>query len=298
MLKAGIIGYKDCYGYAEIIKKHPAFELAGVFDPAFQFDTRIVPENLQVYYDSGDLIDASDAIIVASEEKLYLSLIIEAVKSSKPVFLHSSFNYSKADHAALNKLSAEAGELILVKHDFAFHEIFNRFVNIARHPLLIEVQQTAENRNELLSAVRANISAVLMLIKSNVRKVSINTLATLSTIPDIINVRIDFDNGALIKLQVNAVEDELNHNFKAYEHNNYYAFSLSRNELKSSQEQQKIRCLKHENTAEKQVYRQLESFYHSCMSYKPALNTIENEMVTQQIIDKIKDKLRVCFSIF
>jgi predicted dehydrogenase len=298
MLRIGIIGFKDCFCYASLIKAHPAFQLTGIFDPAFQFDTRTVPKNQPVFYELSDVLKASEAIIIASDDPNYYPFIVEVIKNSRPVFVHSTHNWSVNHHLQLSKIGAEAGELIQARHNFAFHEAFQKFNQLTRTPLLIETNQVVDNKNDLLLNLRSNISAVLMVVKSNIRKVTINAIASFGTVPDIFNVRLDFDNGTFAKIQANAIEQKSEHRIKVFEYNNYYDINISGHSLYSSLNNNTVLFSQHKNSVEKQIYLQLGAFYHSIVQPKEPINSIDNELITQNVIERVKEKIKVCFTVF
>lgn len=298
MLRIGIIGFKDCFCYAELVNSHPGFKLSGIFDPAFQFDTRIVPENQPVFYELSDVLDASQAILVASDDPNYYAYIIEAIKNSKPVFLHSTHNLSVHEHSQLSKIGDEAGEIIQVRHDFAFHRAFQNYIQLTHTPLLVDINQVVSKQSNLLISLRSNISAVLKVVKSNIRKVTVNAVASFNNIPDIFNVRIDFDNGTFVKIQINSIEREVLHKIKIFEYNEYFNIDILEHSLYSTKKTTEALFTEKENSVQKQIYRQIDAFYYSVIQFKETFNTIDNELITQKVIEKVKEKIKVCFTIF
>jgi len=300
MLKIGVIGKNYCESYVSIIKASDSFELVGIFDPSFQFEyPKLFQRNL-IYLSFEELARKCDALAFASPEKIYLPLIELALKYSKSVFLHSVHNLSLQEQFELLKLNEEAGEVLQIQQPLIFHDTFLAFQKVSYNPLLIQYNYSDGSESKLLVKTRLVVGATLSLFSSNVRKITANTISACSEVPDIIKIRIDFDNGSLAELMINSVEHQQANQIKCFEYNGFYEVNLINNQISGSKNNQNIsiKTLSDNNIPYKILEKQLSDFYKNIMNHTTPSNSIGNEIVTQRIIEKVKEKLRITINIF
>ncbi len=300
MLKVGIVGKNHSKSYISLINDCNYYELVGVFDPCFQFKTpKDFNQNL-IYLSFEELIKQSEAIIFASPEKIYLPLIEMALKYSRPVFLHSINNLSYQEQVQLMKLREEAGGVLQIQQPIIFHNTFQQFINLSKKPLLLTYNYSNASEKKLLLKTRLIIGAVLSVFKTNLKKVTVNTISAFNEMPDIIKIRIDFDNGSVAEIIVNAIEKQNINHVKCFEYNGFFDLDLIENSLVGQLNNNKVQHNTPivDNTIQKIIGEQLSNFYFNVTNHKTPKNSIENEIVTQKVIEKVKEKLRISINIF
>ena len=299
MHKIGIIGKNHCESYISAINLSKNIKLIGVFDPSFQFEH---PKNIQkdlIYLSFEELLINSDSIIFASSEKIYLPLIEVAIKYSRSVFLHSIHNLSYQEQIQLFKLQEEAGIILQIQQPIIFNEVFKKYVDLSNKPLLINYGYSDSSETQLLYKTRLIISAILSLYKSNLRKITINIISTFSEIPDIIKIRMDFDNGSVSEIMADSIGNQKAHFIKCYEYNSCLEVNLIENTLigKNETHDISIHTTSNNNTNQNIINKQLIDFHTNILNHSMPINSIENEMSTQEVIEKVKEKLRISINI-
>lgn len=289
MLRLGIVGKKRFQVYYNAICGIESLQFAGVFDPSFQFES---PKQLGeefVFYSFSDLLESCQGIVFTSAEKIYLPLIELALKYAKPVFLHGVHNLSLCEQKDILKLQDESREVVQVQQSILFNNEYVKNFSSKVTPLLWQFSCSGSNISNLLLQTRTMIAATLPNIKSNIRKTTVNLISSCSEVPDIYKVRIDFDNGSIADITASKVEPDNEMLIKCYEYNNFIKANLitSDNSMFLSSEPFK-------NTLELQ----LKNFYKNICSFKSPINSIENEINTQQVIEQVKQKLRININIF
>ncbi len=300
MLKIGIVGKNHSKPYISLINGNNYFQLVGVFDPCFQFKTpKDINHNL-IYLSFEELLKQSEAIVFASDEKIYLPLIEMAVKYSCSVFLHSINNISYNEQIQLMKLHEEAGGIIQIQQPIIFNNTFQEFLSLSKKPLLLNYNYSNSSEKNLLAKTRSIINAVLSVFKTNIKKVTVNTISAFNEVPDIIKIRLDFDNGSVSEIVVNAIEKQNINQIKCFEYNGFFNLDLIENQLVSQQNTGKVyhNTPIADNTILKIIGKQLTNFHFNVTNHKTPKNSIENEIVTQQVIEKVKEKLRISINIF
>ncbi len=300
MLKISIVGKNYSELYLSIITKFENFNLTGLFDPSYQFES---PKNIDpkyIFTSFDDLLNNSEAIVFASPEKIYLPLIEIALKYSKSVFLHSVHSLSLDEQLGLRKLHEEASEVLQIYQPVIFHDGFLEYRKFSQNPLLLQYNFSDKNESKLLVKSRSVAGALLSVNKSNVRKVTANTIAACAEVPDIIRVRIDFDNGGITEIMVNNLENYPANFLKCYEYNQYFEINFLKNEFSGTINDQQIliNTNQENNTLQMILKKQLINFYFNIKNFQTPVNSIENEILTQKVIEKVKEKLRININIF
>jgi hypothetical protein len=298
MLKIAVVGNTNHQIYIKAIDENPDLTLTGIFDPSFPFE---IPKDLKdkpVFCSFADMLSVADAIVFAATENSYFPFMELAIQCSKPVFIHSTFYLNFEEHQLLLKLKDEAGVIVQVYHSFIFHDAYAEYLKVCKTPLLIDCHYSGIKEKNLLPVIRQQVSGILSLFSNNIRRVTANTLTTFSEIPDIITLRIDFNNGSIANIVVNSVEKELQHIIKTYEYGNNYRIDFNQNFVKcTSKSQEFVTCVDAlQNTTEKNIAKQLGNFYQNILNHHLPVNSIENEIVTLNVMEKVKEKLRVCFN--
>ncbi|MGD9993048.1 MAG: hypothetical protein AB7S69_07095 [Salinivirgaceae bacterium] len=300
MLKTGIVGHQNSQFYYKNFSSQASFKVVGIFDPSFQFETpSTFPKNL-IFSSFGELLNQSDVLIFASAENTYYPLIELAVKQGKPVFLHSTYYLSLDELSHLIKLKEEASGLVEVYHPYLWHDAFIEYGKLSKTPLLVESSESGIERKDLIPSVRNQVNAILTRYSSNVKRVTANIISSFSEVPDIITLRLDFNNGSIVNIMVNSIEKEMRHTVKFFEYNSYYAIDLTQNQLVCSDSANDFKTLlsKKNNTADSMLQKQSYDFYHNIMHHLLPQNSLENEYNTCKVMEKVKEKMRVSINIF
>jgi hypothetical protein len=300
MLKTGIVGHQNSQFYYKNFSSQATYKVVGIFDPSFQFEIpSTFPKNL-IFSSFSELLNQSDVLIFASAENTYYPLIELAVKQGKPVFLHSTYYLSLDELSHLIKLKEEASGLVEVYHPYLWHDAFIEYGKLSKTPLLVESSQSGIERKDLIPAVRNQVNAILTRYTSNIKRVTANIISSFSEVPDIITLRLDFNNGSVVNIMVNSIEKEIRHTVKFFEYNSHYAIDIIQNQLVCSDSANDFKTLlsKKNNTVDSLLQKQSYDFYHNIMNNHLPQNSLENEYNTCKVMEKVKEKMRVSINIF
>ena len=298
MFRVGVVGESSRKVYSPIVNSINSLELVGIFDPSFQFKQPSNVEEHLVYLSFEELLNKSDSIIFASSENIYVPLIEMAIKHSKFVFLHSLHNVLYKEQLQLLKLKDEAGTLLQVQHPIVHSQIFKKQLSLSKKPLLLSYDYSDSSEGNLLYRTRLVIGAILSIIKSNIRKTTINTISTFSDVADVIKIRLDFDNGSVADVTISSISKESKHFINSYEHNSYLETDLIENTISGKVDGENVFIQADSEIFNDNIKAQLIDFYTKIASQSSPVNYFNNEIITQKIIDKIKDKLRIYANIY
>ncbi len=215
MIKLGIIGppLNIATHLQAAIQQHDVF-LSGYFSENIN-NTNFNHPALPEYKKTEKLIADSDAIIISADNSEYFNIAVTALKNAKHLFMPITLLNSLSEANKLIKLAYEANVVLKVfRQEAGFTEVFNEF-GINGGVWLIEMHHftslSGKNPSKhMFFSLLNNLDLILGLTRSNVAGLKASGLNMMSDVPDIINARIDFDNGcsATITLSNASLKEE------------------------------------------------------------------------------------------
>jgi predicted dehydrogenase len=246
-----------------------------------------------------EVLEESQAVIFLSPERLYLPIIEKAIKFGKSVFLNSTANYSEEEHKLLCNLANESNEIIQVYHPYLFNEAFDCYRTNSKRPLIFRVSNVGGNKTQLMVNLRNDLSALFSMIKSNVKQVFASSHTIFNDFPDTYNIILTFDNGTQAYFLIDGVDQSREHILRIYEYGQVHTIDVFNDKAKSAMEQVD-KVFSHDGNSpskDRLIAHQLNDYYQNILNFKQPLHGIENELLTQAVIEKVKEKVRFAFNI-
>jgi predicted dehydrogenase len=314
MIKTGIYGFPDSeLDILEKIMDVPELNIVGMYNPLVSNDFREVESkyNLKAYPEAGSLISDVDAIIALSPMS-GLDKVEELVRNSKHVFFEPSAEYCNRDVSKLSGIVEEAN----VKVQAGFHHRFNNTFLSARpfivNPKFIQANYfkrfsfNTEACSVLMDMLIGDIDIVLGMIRSNLKAVHANATSINREGPDIINVRLEFMNGAVAQLTAGRIATNNTHEISFYCDRDYTSIDLIRNkawQVKKRNQNSEMKLFQ-ENIGDLIVdpipvkpnnhyYDEFSSFAKSIVFDKSPEVDLETVLKTYSVAAQIKDKIKL-----
>ncbi|MQY78177.1 MAG: hypothetical protein GH151_03155 [Bacteroidetes bacterium] len=213
MIKIGVIGLKRS-GTGEIkkIKKSGGFQITGIFDPDFIYAKKVSSQLSVPFYESpDDLIAQCDAIIFSLPADNHFNLLIQTLKCSKHLLIKNPLSISLESANELVKLTREANVVVQLGNTERMNPAFKASLKYIKNPVFIDIQRYSKpgkyiNEKELiLDLLFKDIDIVTSLYRSNIKKVNAIGVSIGGEKVDIVNARLEFDNGSVAMLTLNSV---------------------------------------------------------------------------------------------
>ena len=195
-------------------------------------------------------------------------------------------------------LSSEADVKVQISSEEKFNPAFeaaNKFIN---KPMLIDFNRSIDvsifvkGQSLVLDYMLSDIDLVLSVIKSGVKKISANALSILNNSVDLVDVRLEFDNGAIAKLHVDKIGENKSVKSKFYQLNNLIDINFTENNLQVFSNE--VDGFNGETTSFQDVNsikNEFVSFYDSITNDKETkvslLNGLDSLMIAKKILDLI-----------
>lgn len=325
MLTIGVLGAGNAgKTHIRLLKEIGAYELVGFYDPSKKIADAVSEEfGLTAFPSAEMLLEACDVINITSQTVANYKIAEKALRKSRHVFIEKPFSNSVAETKSLMRLAVEANSKVQVGQIERFNAAFIASKRHIGEPLFIETQRLhpihslEQTASLVMDLMIHDIDIVLSLVKANIRHISATGVAVISDSPDIVNARIEFDNGAVASLMVSRVALENKHSSMFFRRDAYInvnflentahivhpedknVISIDLDESKPFIEESSVKILnnmilsKIEVAASDAVKMQLESFAAAIINNTRPLVPIDDGYNAMAVANKIIDQLRL-----
>lgn len=208
MVKIGLIGVGHLGRiHLRLLKEIDTIQLVGIYDHNAEHARAVSREfGVKAFSSADELIPEVDALDIVTPTISHYEYAVQALKNSKHVFIEKPVTETVEEGKKLVSLSREAGVKVQVGHVERFNPAFLAAKNYLQQPMFIETHRLAEfnPRGTDVSVVHDlmihDIDIVLSVVRSPVKKISASGVAVVSDTADIVNARIEFDNGCVANL--------------------------------------------------------------------------------------------------
>ena len=312
MLTIGVLGAGNTgKNHLRLLREIGAYKLMGYYDPSGKpMDEE---PGIPVFRSAGELLDACDVIDITSPTSANYKIAEQALRKSKHVFIGNSFSNDIPQVKKLIQLARESGSKVHVGQNERFNAAFQASRKYIGTPSLIESKQhyainsLHENISLVSDLLIHDIDRVMSLVNSNVRSVHAAGVSVIHETPDIINARIEFDNGAVADFSISRIAPVAKHLSVFYRRDAYIEVDLRENTARivhrdSDQETLQNDSVKSLNNISLNnievapfdaVRLQLESFSEAIINNTRPLVPIDDGFSALPVVNKIIDQLRL-----
>jgi predicted dehydrogenase len=227
----GLIGKAD--SMFSSLKQNEDIEIIGIYDPDFARAKKIAENNnLPFHTNPFGVIAQSDLIIIPKTDENSFNLMVESVLNSKHVIICNPVLLTVHEVDVITKLAREASVSVVPFLPYRFNNCLINTKSYVFNPGHIEISYTSMpefKQKNLISEVLINgIDLVLNLVKGNVKKVYANAVRVIGAAPQLIIVRLDFDNGCTANLSFNFISNHDSFNVVVYQPRQIVELDLAR----------------------------------------------------------------------
>ncbi|NQV16617.1 Gfo/Idh/MocA family oxidoreductase [bacterium] len=235
-LKAGLIGAGHIGRFhTNHLRQHQDWDFLGLFDTD-SARANLISEEYQVpvVHDHLALINACDALFIACPTKFHFSYAQTALNAGKHVFIEKPITATLQEAEQLVSLADHNHLNIQVGHVERFNPALAALDGITLEPRFIEAHRLVSfvPRGIDNPVVHENmihdIDIILSLVKSPVSDIQANGLAVVSTLADIANARITFDNGCVANVTASRISLNPMRKMRIFQPENYITIDFQK----------------------------------------------------------------------
>lgn len=305
MLKIGLLGAS---GLAKIhirllIELHDQFELVGFYEP----DDLKAKQISDIYgvkrflsYD--DLLKKADCVDIVSSTLKHYEFATLALRKSKHIFLENPITHTIEEARSLINLSREASVKFQVGSTNRFNPAFLASVSSINKPKLIDAQNHLQYNAEsseislVLDLMMSDIDIILTIVKSGIRKISATGISVFSKENDIVNVKLEFDNGCVANLSASRLSKFYRNEMQFFQKEKCITVNFLTNELEEvaiehTEDSRLIVSTAPEIKALNPIKNELKSFYDVIVNDTDPIVSLSDGYDSLTIAHKILDIL-------
>ena len=208
MLKIGVLGAGHLGKiHLNCIKQIEEYDLVGFYDPAVDTARQVEEEQgIPAFATIDALIDTVDVVDIVTPTIRHFECASKALQKRRHVFIEKPIVATPDEANALKKLADEAGVKVQVGHVERFNPAFIAAEPFIGEPLFIEAHRLAlfnprgTDVPVVLDLMVHDLDILLTIVKAPISHLSASGVSIVSPTPDITNVRIEFENGAVANL--------------------------------------------------------------------------------------------------
>ncbi len=209
------------------------YQLAGIFDTDRDLTQTIAKEfGVKAFSSLDELIRAVDVVDVVTPTSSHFAVVKKALMGGCHVFVEKPLTETLEEARELIELSQQSGKLVQVGHVERFNPALLALGDTPIKPYFIEAHRLAlfnprgTDVSVVLDLMIHDLDIVLKLAGAKVSDVRASGVAVLSTTPDIVNARIEFDNGAVANLTASRVSLKNMRKVRLFQRDAYISLDL------------------------------------------------------------------------
>lgn len=213
MIKVGIIGAGHLGKiHIKCINEIPEFTLMGFYDKD-EANARLVAKEFGIrnFHSIDELIDEVDVVDIVTPTIAHFEPAARALKQFKHVFIEKPIVTTPEEALKLIDIAHEANVKVQVGHVERFNPAMVAALPFIDNPMFIEVHRLATFNPRgtdvpvILDLMIHDIDIVLHTVHANLRRISASGVAIITDTADIVNARLEFDNGCVANLTASRI---------------------------------------------------------------------------------------------
>lgn len=220
--------------HAKMLSTMESIRFAGVYDIDPERARTVAAEfGTTAYTDLGALLDAVDAVTIATTTTAHFAVAQEAIGRKVHVFLEKPITETVAEAEQLCRLADQAGVTVQVGHIERFNPAILALADFPLRPLFVESHRLAQFKPRgtdvavVLDLMIHDIDLILTFVRSPVRQIDASGVAVVSDTIDIANARIQFENGCVANVTASRISQRSMRKMRLFQPNAYVSLDFS-----------------------------------------------------------------------
>jgi len=249
MIKIGVVG---CGHLGEIhiklLKKSNNFDIKGFIDNDDNKSQEIEKKyELKRFYDLDNFSNKIDAVIIATPTAFHFNLAKFFIEQKKHVFIEKPITSTTKEAQELVLLVKKFGLIGQVGHVERFNSAYLNVKNLLK-PMFIEAHRLSHypergtDVSVVLDLMIHDIDIILSIVDSKIKSINANGTKVISNNPDIVNARIEFQNGCVANLTASRISLKKMRKMRLFQPDSYISmdFDLGKSE--------QVKIIDHDNS--------------------------------------------------
>lgn len=203
--------------HAEILAKVPGVEITGYFNPAADFSMAgSANGSIRKFVSFEDFLLQVDAIDFVCRSQSCFDIASQALKRTKHLFISTSILKNRQQAHELINLANEANVTLMVERPVRYHAALNAILPQIKDLRLIEIHNQFSDENDnsyesIFRAIMTDVEIIHTVLHANVKNLKACGIKMVNGNPDVINIRLEFDNACVANLNCSRITSENSH---------------------------------------------------------------------------------------
>ncbi|MBL7930419.1 MAG: Gfo/Idh/MocA family oxidoreductase [Bacteroidia bacterium] len=219
--------------HLRLLMENPNWNVVGVYDIDMTLTRDLALQySIKAFASLEEALDHSQVVDIATPSSTHYEIARQSIIAGKHVFVEKPVTSNLKDAKKLQKLIAEAGVILQVGHVERFNPAFKASLPYINNPVFIEVHRLAQYNprgtdvSVVLDLMMHDLDLILSIVKSNVKKIHVSGTALVSETADIVNARIEFENGTVANITTNRMAFKNSRKFRVFTKDNLVSINL------------------------------------------------------------------------
>jgi predicted dehydrogenase len=305
--------------HLKLLNENPNWNLVGIYDIDEKLTKDLADQyDLKAFSNLDEAIKNSEVVDIATPSTTHFEITKQCVVQGRHVFVERPLTSKLKDAKQLQKLVNEAGVVCQVGQVERFNPAFKAAIPYISDPVFIEVHRLAHYNargtdvSVVLDLMMHDLDLIFSIVKSNVKRIHVSGGAVVSATADIVNARMEFENGCVANITTNRMAFTNKRKFRVFSKDNFVSINLLDKttevvKIKNADKRSMNMILEPGNGMPKKeiifehpiilptnaINEELTTFYQSINSNKVAKVGIEDAIKTLEIAFDIEEKLKL-----
>lgn len=219
--------------HLKLLFENTDWRLVGVYDIDQNLSKQMAEHyNVKSFGSLYEAIESSDAIDIVTPSNTHFDIARQAIIAGKHVFIEKPLTATLKEAKLLQNLVNEANVCLQVGHVERFNPAFIAAKAYFNNPRFIEVHRLAQYNprgtdvSVVLDLMLHDIDLLLSIVPYNIKKVNAVGSKLVSHSADIVNCRIEFENGCVANLTANRMAFKNIRKFRVFSEDNFVSVNL------------------------------------------------------------------------
>ena len=281
-IRVGVIGlgYLGKFHYQKYIaNKH--VDLKAVVDTDQSNFSNITDNKVKKLKKYQDIIEDVDAVSIVTPTQTHYKVAKYFLENNKHVLLEKPMTETVAQAKTLNNIAKKNKCILQIGHLEQFNPAIRKLRKSSCKPQFIEVHRLcqfnprANDVDVVLDLMIHDIDIVLSLINKKIKNIEVSGKSILTSLTDIVNVRIKFEDDIIANLTASRISTKNERKMRIFSDNSYYSIDFINSNLKQVTKNKKnnfkIKDFKFKKTDV--LHEEINNFINTCLGIEKSMTT-------------------------
>jgi len=219
--------------HLKLLNENPNWQLVGVYDTDQKLCKDLAAQyNVKAFTTLQEAIDNAEVVDIVTPSNTHFEIAKQAIINGKHIFIEKPVTANVKEAKQLQNYINEGGIHFQSGDVERFNPAFIAAKLFINDPLFIEVHRLAQYNprgtdvSVVFDLMSHDLDLILNLVKANVKRISASGCSLVSKTADIVNARIEFENGCVANITTNRMAFKNTRKFRVFTKDQFVSINL------------------------------------------------------------------------